>query len=133
MSRPAQTETQEARKLADWLTLFGIVFVHVPNETVKKGRERRDFARYNALVAEGFKPGFPDYMVLSPPPCGFVVAYRIPGVAIELKRPKAPPSAFTAAQRAWKMDLEAIGWLHFVGDADGAIEFLGDIGYGRQA
>ena len=69
---------------------------HTPNERFEAKHAYR-------LKAEGVKPGVPD--ILSIKPSGLYV-----GFAMELKRPKAPPSAISAAQDAWLIRFHDAGW-----------------------
>ena len=73
---------------------------HVPNE-------RREKMHAVVLKREGVKKGVPDILCIR----GSVVdgtAYV--GLALELKRPGAPPSAVTAGQKAWLRSFRQMGW-----------------------
>ena len=69
---------------------------HTPNE-----RSLRQEAFI--LKRAGVKPGIPDIIVVRP-------AGGYAGMALELKRPHAPPSALSAEQRRWLRTFEQCGW-----------------------
>ena len=71
-------------------------FFHVPNE---RSNQRQAWA----LKKAGVKPGVPDLLVIRP-------SGRYVGLALELKKEKAPPSAVSAFQRGWLRQLEQAGW-----------------------
>ena len=84
---------------------------HTPNE-----RSLRNEAF--VLSGHGVKAGIPDVLVVRP-------SGRFVGLALELKREKAPPSALSTAQRQWLRTLFACGWYTCVGRGiDEAIEHL---------
>ena len=87
---------------------------HVPNE-------RREKMHAVVLKREGVKKGVPDILCIRP--SGDYV-----GLALELKRPGAPPSAVTAEQKAWLRSFRQMGWATAVArGVDEALDVL--VGY----
>lgn len=100
-TRRAEIEEDEQIALMTWLRhQYPAVFartIHVPNG----GKRGRRVA--GRLKAMGTKPGVPDVLC-------FVPSREFRGLAIEMKRPGAPPSATTEEQIDWLRYLEAVGW-----------------------
>ena len=71
-------------------------FFHPPQE-----RHERHHAF--KLKHVGVKAGVPDLLVVRP-------SGTFTGLALELKRDRAPPSAVSRAQRQWLSTLEQCGW-----------------------
>ena len=69
---------------------------HVPNE-------RHERVHAVQLKREGVKRGVPDVLCIRP-------SGRFQGLAMELKRPKAPPSAVSREQREWLRLFGQCGW-----------------------
>ena len=93
------TEAQVQRAIAELLDtspFFRGHWFHVPNE-------RREKSHAVVLKREGVKPGVPDILVVRP-------SGRYVGMALELKRPGAPPSAVSVEQRRWLRTFEQCGW-----------------------
>lgn len=127
-------ETREHVRLVAVLVEAGLVFQHSPNG------ERRTREGAGRLRRMGTSPGFPDLIVLTPPPA----RPGCPGVALELKaperrpaRPVSPPwapSCFSAAQRDWLERLESLGWVSLVAyEAEEAVQQLAALGYPVRA
>jgi hypothetical protein len=112
-------EYDECLVLTKWLRRHKIVHVHIPNEG------RRSKVTGARLRAIGLHSGFPDYLILTPPPRD----PRFRGVALEMKRRgKDKPSV---KQAAWLALLGGLDWLTMVGHgADEAIAELKSVGYG---
>ena len=103
------SETQEQITVAQYMTLKGILFIHVPNE----GKRSPMVARI--LKAMGLKPGFPDLLILEP-------KGEYHGLAIEMKVGKNKPSE---NQRKWIYDLMKKGYCALVCyGADDAIKTI---------
>lgn len=100
-AKPREIEDQEQMTLMAWLkSQYPAVFahtIHVPNGG---HRSKRVAGRLKAM---GTKPGVPDILC-------FVPSRGRQGLAIEMKRPGAPPSATSAEQHAWLHHLEGLGW-----------------------
>jgi hypothetical protein len=94
-------ESIEQADVADYLDAHpaNLLWAHIPNE-------RHGKRAAGILAAQGVKPGVPDIMIWTPPASNAAV-----GVAIELKRRKAPPSALQPTQRAWLAALREHRWL----------------------
>ena len=93
------TEQQVQREVVKYLEMSPFYrgwYFHVPNE---RSHQRQAWA----LAKAGVKSGIPDLLVIRPNG-GFV------GLALELKREKAAPSAVTATQRGWLRQFEQAGW-----------------------
>lgn len=100
-TRRAEHEEDAQIALMSWLQLqYPAVFertAHVPNGGQ---RGKRIAGRMKAM---GVKPGVPDILC-------FVPSRGHNGLAIEMKRPGAPPSATSKEQHAWLRHLEGLGW-----------------------
>lgn len=100
-AKPREIEDGEQMALMSWLERqYPAVFartIHVPNGG---HRSKRVAGRMKAM---GTKPGVPDVLC-------FVPSRGHPGLAIEMKRPGAPPSATSKEQHAWLRHLEGLGW-----------------------
>lgn len=99
--KPREIEDGEQMALMAWLELqHPAVFartIHVPNGG---NRSKRVAGRLKAM---GTKPGVPDVLC-------FVPAGGKAGLAVEMKRPGAPPSATSKEQLDWLRWLECLGW-----------------------
>ena len=108
------TERQVQVAVADYMdrhSFFRDFWLHVPNE-------RSDKVQAALLKREGVKAGVPDILVIRPAR-GFV------GMALELKRPNAPPSSLSQAQRMWLEQFDRMGWYATVAKGvDAALEKL---------
>lgn len=100
-TKPREIEEAEQMALMAWLELqYPAVFertIHTPNGG---HRSKRVAGRLKAL---GTKRGVPDLLC-------FVPSREFRGLAVEMKRPGAPPSAVRSEQIDWLRYLEAIGW-----------------------
>lgn len=116
------SEEQEQRTLAQWLNWQKICWLHVPNEG------KRSVVGGRRLKQIGLQTGFPDVLILDPPP----VDRNCPGVAIELKRSKG--GRVQPSQKEWLERLDERGWVTSIcHGADEAIELLESLGYGRAS
>ena len=103
------SETQEQITVAQYMTLKGILFIHVPNE----GKRSPMVARI--LKAMGLKPGFPDLLILEPRG-----SYH--ALAIEMKTKNG---RLTEKQREWLNKLRDNGYLALAcWGADDAIKVI---------
>ncbi|CAK0777217.1 VRR-NUC domain-containing protein [Gammaproteobacteria bacterium] len=124
-------EDDEHIALADWLRANLIFFHHSPNGGVRPSRTDAKGARFSnegkKLQRMGTIKGFPDFLVIDPPP-PFTEG---PPVAVELKRVKGgKPSP---EQLDLMAELEKRGWTCYLAKgADAAITFLKSLGYGRK-
>jgi hypothetical protein len=102
--------------------------------------ERRTREGAGRLRRMGTRPGFPDLLILTPPPA----RPGCPGAVIEMKaperrpvRPVSPPwapSCFSADQRHWIERLQALGWAASVAyTAEDAVDWLDTLGYPVRA
>lgn len=100
-AKPREIEDGEQMALMAWLQRqHPAAFewtIHVPNG----GRRSKRVA--GRLKAMGTKRGVPDILC-------FVPSGNRLGLAIEMKRPGAPPSATSSDQLSWLMHLETLGW-----------------------
>lgn len=130
--RPSDTgERREHIRVVGALEAAGLVYHHSPNGELRDARVAATLRRM------GTQPGFPDLIILTPPPA----RPGCPAVALELKRPAlehgdevaTPPWAwgeFTEHQQLWLASLEELGWCSLVAwTAEGAVEQLRDLGY----
>jgi hypothetical protein len=122
-SVPEQNPLEESEQsvVVDWLKLHNICFHHSPNGGV------RHITTAMKLKRQGTSAGFPDLIILDPPPAypGKV------GAAIEMKRRK--DSHTSSEQLEWLQKLSDRGWLTFVcKGADVALEILETCGYGGR-
>lgn len=112
--RSIPTEAQVQRTVVAWMRqspFYRDHFFHCPNE---RSSQRQAWA----LEKAGVRPGVPDLLVVRP--SGHFV-----GLALELKRDKAPPSAVSAAQRRWIRTFEQCHWAAGVArGVDEALEWL---------
>lgn len=105
--------------VAAYLNARRLLWAHVPNGG------HRNYVAAAKLKAQGVKPGVPDILI-------FKATGVVCGVAIELKRRNAPPSAVSLEQHQWLADLVAAGWAtHIAFGADEAIDFI-EFAYGRK-
>ena len=112
------TEAQEQRRLAEWLYVRKLVWVHVPNEGKRSPRTGR------MLKLTGMQAGFPDVVLFSAPPN----KPSARGAAIELKRVKG--SKTSVEQMEWLLALGECGWETYLArGADAAIAWLTELGY----
>lgn len=99
--RPREIEDAEQIALIGWLRLHhplaATYTTHPPNGGV---RSKREAGRFRAM---GVSPGVPDVLC-------FLRCGRFNGLAIELKRPGAPPSAVSREQLLWLKLLDGQGW-----------------------
>lgn len=117
---PVPTEDQEQRVVAAWLDAHGVLWAHVPNGGA---RNRVTGAILRGL---GVKAGFPDLLILDPPPIGGYV-----GAAIELKRKVG--GRISPEQQDWINQLIDRHWFALVCHGAGdAIDVLTRLGYGRR-
>lgn len=115
-------EETDQLALVQWLRLHNICFHHSPN-----GGYRHKVTAVR-LKAMGASSGFPDIIILDPPPayCGLYHS-----VAIELKRKKG--GVLSDTQSTWLEKLNKRGWCCKVAHGlDEAIEFLDLCGYGKR-
>ena len=114
-------EEREQAVLAQYLDRLGVHWFHTPNETKATPQYLGKRARL------GVKPGVPDVLITTPPPCGGYV-----GAAIELKS-TLPSARVSESQREWIAKLETDRWAARVCRGAGeAIEFVRELGYERQ-
>lgn len=116
------TPSEDAEQLVvvQWLKLQGVLFHHSPNGG------NRHIITATRLKAQGCSKGFPDLIILDPPPCGGYV-----GAAVEMKKVKG--GTLSPEQRAWLMELELRKWkAKCCKGAGDAIEWLQSLGYGRR-
>ena len=88
---------QEVARWLDASPLFADYWFHPPNE-------RSERTQAYLLKRAGVKAGVPDVLVIRP-------AGPYVGLALELKRPGAPPSALRPAQRLWLERFRECGWM----------------------
>lgn len=121
-SVPVAHEHHEAVVLGEWLSLRLDDY-----EWFHAASEGKRSERYGArLKAEGWKPGFPDYMIFKTPPAW----PNLKGTALELKRYGATASSLSGEQRTWLDGLRGNGWLAiWAAGADEAISKLQAAGY----
>ena len=99
MAREAVPEAEVQRAVAEYMDaspFYRSFWFHPPQERWE-GRHAKILAR------AGVKAGIPDILVVRP-------SGAFSGLALELKRPKAPPSAVPPAQRAWLRTFDQCGW-----------------------
>lgn len=114
-------EEVEQKTVAAWLRLHRICFIHVPNGG-KRGK-----AEAGIFKALGVSAGFPDLLILDPPPN----APGRAGMAIEMKRVKG--GTVSPEQKEWLAALEQRNWITQVcKGATEAIKTLEIFGYGNQ-
>lgn len=127
-------ETCQHVRLVAVLEEAALDYHHSPNG------ERRTREGAGRLRRMGTQPGFPDLVILTPPPA----RPGSPGAAIEMKaperRPARPisqpwaPSCFSDAQRRWLERLQSLGWAVSVAyTAEDAVAWLADLGYPVRA
>lgn len=97
-------EDIEQQAVATWISLCApsLLWTHPPN-----GGSRHK-AVATKLKKQGVSPGVPDIMIFTP---AFYQGEPYVGVAIELKRRDAAPSAVKPEQRQWLAGLAEAGWL----------------------
>ena len=96
-SASVPTEESDCRALTAWMTLKGLLFSHVPQETYTKSWGVK--ARNRAM---GVRRGVPDYLVV----VRGSGASRL--VFVEMKRKGSPPSAVKDEQRTWLNELSKV-------------------------
>lgn len=112
MKRTLESSVQRAvAQLLDQHPFYRGYWWHTPNE-----RSLRNEAVI--LQGHGVKAGVPDILCVRP-------SGRFSGLALELKREKAPPSAVTTAQKQWLRTLFGCGW--YVAVARGVDEAVAHI------
>jgi hypothetical protein len=122
---PCPSESHEMKCLARYLDARRLLWCHAPNEGA---RDPRYAAR---LKAEGVKAGVPDVLIFEPfyaendrDPFT-VVAKKVGGIAIELKRRDRSLSRVTPAESRWLVALQKKGWVaEACYGADEAIELV---------
>lgn len=113
-------EGLEQYNTAEWMRLYRLQFIHVPNERKSSPQEGL------MMKILGLEPGASDFLIFTIPP-RFPNA---PGVALEMKSltGKASPN-----QKEWLAGMEQLGWVTKVAQgADDAIQFLTWLGYDRR-
>ena len=115
------TEEQEQIAVVEYMELLGLRYTHAANGANKSK------AVAGKMKAAGQSAGFPDLIIVTPPPC-FPAAR---GVAIEMKRKKN--GRVTQEQRNWLDYMESVGWIARVCyGADEAIDFINSLWYMRS-
>lgn len=115
-----KSEHEEQAELARWLMDHQISHVAIPNAG------QRSFRQASRLRSEGMQKGFPDLLVLTPPPS----QPGARGVAIEMKRFHG--GRLSVEQYGWLQKLNGLGWVtHVAEGATDAVCFLEGLGYGR--
>ncbi len=84
-------ESEEAVTFANWLTMKGLKFTHLAQETFTKNWGTRMKNK-----REGVNPGIPDYVIIIPPR-GDCATYNL--AFVELKRTKG--GVLSPAQKSW--------------------------------
>lgn len=125
-------EDDEHIALADWLRWNGILFHHSPNGGARPSQADRNGKRFSnegkKMARMGTKKGFPDFLILDPPP---LAPADFVGTALELKRVKG--GTVSPEQRTWGVELELRRWKFYVAKgATAGIEYLKSLGYGRR-
>ncbi len=114
------TELSEQIEVVRCLRAAGVLFAAVPNGG---RRDRREAA---LLKKSGVRAGVPDLLIFDSPP----MRPQKRGVALEMKREGASPSAVSPAQREWLDALSERGWVGMVGrGAADALKQLRELGY----
>ncbi len=93
------TEEELQIQVAQWLNMWGVLWMHCPNEGK---RSRRLGAKLKRM---GLSPGVPDVLIFEAWQDGDFSGH---GIAIELKTAKG---RLTTQQEQWLDDLERRGWL----------------------
>lgn len=115
------SEDSEQFLVVDWLRRHNILFHHSPNGG------KRHITTAMRLKRQGTQPGFPDLIILDPPP----VFPHIHSVAIEMKRKKGGKTS--DEQKRWLTVLEQRGWYTAIcNGGDEAIKTLERLGYGKK-
>jgi hypothetical protein len=109
------TERQVQRSILDMIRLcFPAAIYHHAAVTLLSGNERQRGMQMGAMKGDGFKPGFPDLIVLWP---------HGKGALIEVKRPKV--GKVSPVQAELHEQLAAIGWpVAVVTSPEDAFDFL---------
>jgi hypothetical protein len=101
LSRTRRREDAEQRALMEWLQLqHPEAFEHTCHPPNGGGRSKAEAGAFKAL---GVKPGVPDVLC-------FLRRGGSVGLALELKRQGAPPSAVSRDQEKWLARLRDNGW-----------------------
>lgn len=94
-------EEAEQRALMTWLRLqHPTAYEHTAHPPNGGARSKAEAGAFKAL---GVKPGVPDLLC-------FMRRGEFSGLALELKRRNAPPSAVSCDQAEWLTRLRANGW-----------------------
>jgi hypothetical protein len=106
-------ESHEMKLLTPYLNhRFGVRgWAHMPNERKLRG----EYAYYQSLLQQGFKPDHPDVVIYVSPPYSLFkdeIQTYYKGAAIELKR--CHDSEATEGQLEWGKAFENMGYLFYV-------------------
>lgn len=120
------SETSEHIAVADWLRAHRVIFIHCPNERVRRGPVGPWIGHLKKLERMGVAKGFPDFLIFDRPP----ELPQFVGATLELKVKGRKPGA---AQDAWLSTLGDHGWIIAVANGAGAaIKVLEAWGYGNR-
>jgi hypothetical protein len=114
------SEHSEQVAVVRQLTRAKICFTAVPNGGLRDKKAAR------SISAEGVQPGFPDLLILDPPPAHFGYV----GLAIEMKVSNRSKAVVATKQKMWLSKLAERGWLTQVCyGATEAIKYMREQGY----
>jgi hypothetical protein len=113
-------EGLEQYNTAEWMRLYRLSFLHIPNEGRRNPREGL------ALKILGLTPNASDFLIFTIPP-RFPHA---PGVCLEMK---SLTGKATPGQTEWLAGMASLGWITKIAQgANEAINFLEWLGYNRR-
>jgi len=135
--KPIFDEAHEHIIVADWLTMHGVFFIHVPMGEKRPGfyKETPDGKKKwisptgKKLKRMGARAGVVDFLIFDPPP----IATGYPrGTVLEIKALDGAKPTPEQIQFLWDMDARGYAAQWWRG-SDAAIKWLQSLGYGRRS